>query len=353
VNPHPYLTLPARSFWRPAVAEPAPSSIEDLWTPKFGLDPQDPIVTAGSCFAARIGSELRQRGMTWFDAEPAPADLSPGQRLERHYGEFSFRTGTIYTPALLLQWVSWALQRSTPPVGAWREEDRWYDAYRPSVEPEGHTSLQEMLDARAVTLSAIRTAVSSASCLIFTLGLTEAWRDRADGTVLPTCPGTVRGAFDRDRHEFHNYTFTELQGDLGEAITLMRSVNPALRVLITVSPQPLTATATGGHALVANTYTKSVLRAVAGELALADALVDYFPSYELITGIPFKSAFYAPNLRSVTDEGVAFVMSHFMRAYQIGAPGAHAQAVGPTDPPRQFSGGDVCDDAVLDYYAAR
>ena len=45
------------------------------------------------------------------------------------------------------------------------------------------------------------------------------------------------------------------------------SVNPRARLLLTVSPVPLAATATPNHVLVASIHSKSVLRAVAGELA--------------------------------------------------------------------------------------
>ncbi|MEZ0089213.1 GSCFA domain-containing protein [Streptacidiphilus sp. EB129] len=345
---NPYQALPARSFWRPAVAEPDPFAIDDLWTPAFTLGQDDPVLTAGSCFAARIGPALLEQGMNWYDAEPAPPGLTEEQRRARHYGEFSFRTGTVYTPAMLRQWLSWAFGRSAPPEAGWVEDGRCYDPYRPSVEPEGHASVEEMLAARATTLSAIRRAVGGARCLIFTMGLTEAWLDRIDGTVLPACPGTVRGAFDPGRHTFHNYGFVELHRDLSEAVALLREASPELRVLLTVSPVPLTATATGGHALTANTYSKSLLRAVAGQLALEDDHVDYFPSYELITGAPFKSAFYAPNLRTVTPEGVAFVMRHFAAAF---GPGRDATA--PQSRRPLVKGGDSCDDAVLDYYSPR
>ena len=45
------------------------------------------------------------------------------------------------------------------------------------------------------------------------------------------------------------------------------------KCIISVSPVPLIATATNQHALVANTYSKSVLRAAAGELcSIYDAI---------------------------------------------------------------------------------
>lgn len=348
---NPYQSLPVRSFWRPAVVEPDMLAIGDVWTPKFAIDQDDPVLTAGSCFAAQIGRALLEHGMNWYDAEPAPPGLTEEERSKRHFGEFSFRTGNIYTPAVLRQWLSWAFGRSVPPGGAWTEEGRCYDPYRPTVEPAGHASVEEMLDAREATLDAIRRAVTGASCLVFTMGLTEAWLDRVDGTVLPACPGTVRGTFDPERHAFHNHTFAELYRDLADAIALAHEVNPQLRVLLTVSPQPLTATAAGGHALTANTYTKSLLRAVAGQLASELDHVDYFPSYELITGGPFRSVFFAPNLRAVTPEGVAFVMRHFMAG--IGRQSAAPQPVRRPGPIRGTKGGDICEDAVLDYYSPR
>ncbi|SDZ27497.1 GSCFA family protein [Amycolatopsis xylanica] len=359
---NPYQALTARSFWRPAVAEPDAEAIGELWTPKFALGQDDPVLTAGSCFAAELGRALIDNGMNFHDAEPAPPGLTREQRRARHYGEFSFRTGNIYTAAVLRQWLSWAFGGQAP-TEVWEDDGRFYDPYRPSVEPDGYASPEEMLAARETTLAAIRRAVSGASCLIFTLGLTESWRNTADGTVYPVCPGTLRDherdkagfipgesardkarfiPFDPSVHKFHNCTFAEVHREMSEAIALVREVNPGIRVLLTVSPIPLTATATGGHALVANTYSKSVLRAVAGQLTAEHEHVDYFPSYELITGQPFRGAFYDDNLRTVTREGVAFVLRHFMSAF--------ARTARPTTAPM---GGDLCDDAVLDYYSPR
>ena len=344
---NPYRSLPPRSFWRAAVAEPAMDDIGDLWQPKFSVGQDDPILTAGSCFARHIGRALLEAGMNWQDAEPAPPGLTAAQREARHYGEFSFRTGNIYTAAMLRQWLSWAFGETTYPDDAWAEGGRYFDPYRPAVEPGGHSSAAAVRAARDETLAAIRGAVARAACLVFTLGLTEAWHDTDDGTVYPVCPGTVRGAFDQRRHVFRNATFADVYLDLSAAVALARAASPDLRVVLTVSPVPLTATATGGHALVASTYSKSVLRAVAGQLATELGYVDYFPSYELITGSPFRTRFFGPNLRTVTAEGVAFVMRHFLDAFgpQVGGPARTAVAADGGDP--------YCDDAVLDYYGKR
>lgn len=349
---NPYRSLPARSFWRSAVAEPQAAAIAGLWTPKFRIGPDEPVLTAGSCFARHLGPALREAGMNWYEVELPPPGLTAGERQARQYGAFSFRTGAVYTAAVLRQWLDWAVRDGAGPEEVWREGDRFFDPHRPSVEPAGYASAEAALGARRATLAAIRGALTGAGCFIFTLGLTESWRDRATGTVYPVCPGTVRGSFDPQRHAFHNFTMAEVHRDLAAAVALLRAANPRLSVLLTVSPVPLTATATGQHALTATTYSKSVLRAAAGQLVNEDDRVDYFPAYELITGHPFRGAFFAPNLRTVTPEGVAFVMRHFFDALEPAGAG-DSPPTRAADPAPASDGDDpYCDDAVLDYYRA-
>ncbi|MET9108978.1 GSCFA domain-containing protein [Streptomyces zhihengii] len=348
---HPYSSLPSRSFWRSAVAEPHPLDITDLWTPKFGIDQDAPVVTAGSCFAAHIGAALLEQGMHWYDAELPPPGLTRAEQTARGYRRFSFRTGNIYTAAALRQWIAWALGEERPPQEVWEEKGAFHDPHRPTAEPDGFSSPDALLHSREVTLAAVRTALTKADVLIFTLGLTEAWHDTDLGTVLPMCPGTVRGTFDPARHILHQHTPARVYRDLSDALALARAVNPGLRTILTVSPVPLTATATGRHALVATTHSKSVLRAVAGQLADEDDRVDYFPSYEIITGFPYRASFYEPNLRTVSPDGVAHVMRHFFRslcersATALPAPTTITPVTGGEDP--------WCDDAVLDYYGPR
>ncbi|MFH7340937.1 GSCFA domain-containing protein [Streptomyces sp. KHY 26] len=351
--PHPYARLPDRSFWRTAVAERRAADIQDLWTPKSPIGQDEPVITAGSCFAGHIGPALLREGMHWYDAEPPPPGLTEEARRARGYRRFSFRTGNIYTAAGLHQWFAWALGRRTPPAEVWRDADgRFHDPYRPAVEPDGFSSPGEALASREVTLDAIRRALAAADVLVFTLGLTEAWHDTTDGTVLPMCPGTVQGSFDPDRHRLRNHTVAEVQRDLTAAVALAREANPRLRAVLTVSPVPLTATATGAHALVATTHSKSVLRAAAGQLAAELEYVDYFPSYEIVTGFPYRAAFYEPNLRTVSADGVAFVMRHFLDALR-GRPDHAEHVTDPNPTPTPGSGGEDpwCDDAVLDYYS--
>jgi hypothetical protein len=150
---------------------------------------------------------------------------------------------------------------------------------------------------------------------IFTLGLTEAWVDKRTNRVFPTAPGTIAGDFDPSIYEFKNFTYDEIHADFVEFLDLIRARNPDVRVILTVSPVPLTATATDNHVLVATTYSKSVLRAVAGSIAQSYPDVDYFPSYEMIASPWSKGFFYEGNMRAVNAGGVAAVMRVFFKQH--------------------------------------
>ena len=309
---NPYSQLPAKAFWRSAIAEQHPLDIHSLWAPKHSLPRDAPIITAGSCFAQHIGRALKTRGYHWLDTEPAPPFVSDALKKRFNYGIFSFRTGNIYTAALFKQWLDCAIGDVAPPDEAWEENGRWYDPFRPNIEPDGFAGRAEMLASRSGTLSAIRSGLEGAEIIVFTLGLTEAWLNRGSGHVYPMCPGTVRGIFLPDAHVFKNYGYAEIKQDLTDALDMIKRVNPKARFLLTVSPVPLTATAAGEHVLVATNYSKSTLRAVAGDTA-ARTDTDYFPSYEIITSFPFRGMFFEPNLRNVSPHGVDFVMDTFFR----------------------------------------
>src|SRR3546814_5220395 len=71
--------------------------------------------------------------------------------------------------------------------------------------------------------------------------------------------------------------------------------------LLTVSPVPLIATYEPEHVLCATTYSKSVLRVAATMLARGREWVDYYPSYEIITGSYNRSVYYESDYRGVNS----------------------------------------------------
>lgn len=308
---NPYRGREARAFWSGAVADRHCTAMTDLWDP-IALSRHDRIATAGSCFAQHIGNALSRRGADFLDCEPAPPVFASSDEARRFgYGLFSCRYGNIYTARQMRQLVEEAYGHRRPNEAIWTRDGRFFDALRPAVDPAGHASADTVARARQLHLAAVRTMLETMDLLVFTLGLTECWESLIDGTVYPTAPGTLAGAFDPALHAFRNLRHAEVLEDMEALIALIRAVNPRPRILLTVSPVPLVATASGGHVLPATVRSKSVLRAVAGELADSHDHVAYFPSYEIITAHPTRSMFFDPDLRTVNALGVEQVMAQF------------------------------------------
>ena len=318
----PYSGLPAKAFWRSAVAEAGIFGLSDLWTSKWELPADARFSTFGSCFAQHISKALSSRGMNWFNAEPAPKRTPPEMARNFNYGVFSARTGNVYTAAQLRYLVGLADESvAIEAADIWPERadgtGRMKDSLRPAIEPRGFGDAMELLLSRAGMVRAFRRAVAETDVFVFTLGLTEGWRNSRTGQPYPMCPGTLAGRFDPELHEFDPARYPEIRADLEAAFAAMQALNPELRILLTVSPVPLTATASGDHVLKATTYSKSTLRAVAGDCAADADWIDYFPSYEIISGAPARAMFFEPNMRSVSPHGVNYVMSHFFAGLRL------------------------------------
>lgn len=346
---HPYRDLPDRHFWSRSVAAPGAHEIDPVAATGFALAPDDKVGTLGSCFAQHLSRFIRRSGLTYFVAETGTAATE--EDAARGFGVFSARYGNVYTVAQAVQLFDRAFGAWTPTEQPWRLGESWVDPFRPQVEPSGFESIDALEADRAAHLAAVRRVFTESDVLVFTLGLTETWRVREDGAVLPVVPGASGGEFDPDRYEFVNFGLSEVRDGLLSFIDRVRSVNPGVRFLLTVSPVPLIATYSEQHVLTATTYSKAVLRVAAAEAQAARDGVDYFPSYEIITGPATAGRYFESDLRSVTDAGVSHVMRVFSRHYFADVPAApDADRRGAAALLEEFArtSSVVCDEEVLD-----
>ena len=277
------------------------------------------MATAGSCFAQHIARHLRQAGLNYFVTETGNP-FAPPDIVEKYgYGVFTARYGNIYTSRQLLQTIQRAYGVFEPIDDKWTGDgDCIVDPFRPRIQPGGFISIDEFELDREQHFCSIRDAIEHLDVLVFTLGLTETWFSRTDGAVFPICPGVAGGEYDETRYGFVNLTVADVVADLKEAIRYLRSKNPSCRVILTVSPVPLAATAIDRSVLVSTVYSKSVLRVAAEEIAALDPGIAYFPSYEVITGTYNRGSYFAQDLRSVTEAGVSHVMRLFLKHYAKG-----------------------------------
>jgi hypothetical protein len=329
--------------------------LADIYVPRFAIPKNTRITAAGSCFAQHIGRQFKQRGFSFVDAEPAPQALPAAEHSRFGYGIYSARYGNLYSARQLEQTFARADGEREPIDEYWSDGERFYDPYRPSIEPRGYASLDELRIHRRAHLSAVDSLLARTDLFVFTFGLTEAWENIEDGSVYPTCPGTVHGEFDSTKHRFINFTYRDVIHDFQSFVERARSINPEMRFLVTVSPVPLTATASGQHVLPATIASKSILRAACSELYETYDFVDYFPSYELVSSHPMRAMGYEPNLRSVSAAGVAQVMDVFFSAHGKNSPVTAATAMPAATPrpapvPPRSDQDVVCDEMILETF---
>lgn len=342
---HPYQQAADYARWDRGVAAVPPEQVDPVARFPVLLTPSQPVVTAGSCFAQHISRHLKRAGFNFLVTEPGHQLLPDDLRATLNYGVFSARFGNIYTSRQLDQLFRRAYGTFAPEDVVWERPDgRLVDPLRPTIQPGGFATREELLADRTQHLAAVRRAFEEVSVFIFTLGLTECWVSKADGAVFPLAPGVAGGTYDPERHAFVNLSVADVIEEMTRFITNLRSVNPAAVFILTVSPVPLAATALDRHVLVSTAYSKAVLRVAAETLASSLPQVHYFPSYEIVTAPFSRGRYYSDDLRSVTEAGVEHVMSLFFRH---ATDGGHARAtLEPAEASQAPSAPDALDQAL-------
>ncbi|MEL6188393.1 MAG: GSCFA domain-containing protein [Myxococcota bacterium] len=280
--------------------------------PAFAINKQTPIASMGSCFAREIKTVLLRMGFNYIQEEAQhSASVHASAAWERVYSTFSMRQIFEYT------------------FDAWTPELRWWHCPQSgwTQDPYRRTVVYDSLE-RAVAdfehhRACSRRALTKADFLILTLGLTEVWQDRLDGSVisLPSGPYVKEGG-DMSRYEFKVSRYSENLRNLERIHELMATHNPGCKILVTVSPNHLWATFRGDLDVVgASCNSKSTLRAVADEFCDGHDNVHYFPSYEIatITQSLRGQAVYAdgPENFHVHPDTVGFIMEQFFQRYAV------------------------------------
>ena len=284
--------------------------------PKFTFDDATTIFTIGSCFARSIEESLVKYG---FRIPTLDFKVPTGPD-----GEWGARPNGVlnrYTPPSILNDLEWTLS-----VRSARNEDERRQAlgeplvalgkrvvdldlagYRP-VSPE--RGLQRRQEVYELFEQAFRSEV-----VIITLGLIEAWWDAHRQRYIQQEPQPDLIAAHPGRFFLSVLTFSEAQAFAERTITtLLTHGNREARLLITTSPVPMKFTSSGQDALVANTHSKAVLRAICGELAARHAQVDYFPSFETIM-LTKSPDIWEDDLIHVKEDFVERIMARFGQGY--------------------------------------
>src|SRR5262249_836758 len=158
----------------------------------------------------------------------------------------------------------------------------------------------------------VREEMQKASIYVLTIGVAPSWFTRHDGQFV----------FAPDLRNINMYvqrtaTVNEATDALLDVIKSIREINPAIQIVLTLSPVPLGSTFEFSSAIVADCLSKSVLRAAIHEalLACGDGKTIYFPSFEIVrwVGSHAGNAFGDDGLpRHISKEYVKHIIASFL-----------------------------------------
>jgi len=238
------------------------------------------VFAIGSCFARNVeGFLLRDFDVPSHvpkaDVPPAIAAYDPqltaDLTLWHRYNVFSIRNSLAWA----LEPEETGVHQRFVAVG----DDRITDPHAGCRLALPQSRAEAVADWMDGTMRRIRTC----RLIIVTLGLSEVWVDQETGIVLNAAPIAELWRASPGRFVFKvagsAETFAELEAIHG---LLRRHCPKGFQVVVTVSPIPLLATFRPEDIVVANTASKSILRAAVEQWVASHDDVHYFPSYEMI-----------------------------------------------------------------------
>ena len=217
----------------------------------FAIEPRERMLFVGSCFADNIGRR--------FVEDKFRATVNP--------------YGVMYNPASIMHTVK-----------RWTEE---LVAAQSKASDSGS-------DVRQATDEAPQTAV-------FTLGTNHVYILNETGEIVDNCRKRPQRLFTE-----RELSVDECADYLREAVTMLRQINPSVRIIITVSPIRYAKYGFHGSQL-----SKATLLLAADKLTKEMDNVVYFPAYEIVNDELRDYRFYREDMLHPTDQAVEYIWQRF------------------------------------------
>jgi hypothetical protein len=248
------------------------------------------IATIGSCFAAEIASAMTRLGLS--------GAMHPG--------------GLFYTSRSIRQ----EMLRIFSGDRSMNNEPLWHT-------PKGYVHPFQDYKKGFATSAALREWTDdvdrradelfrNADLYVITLGLIECWESPQTDLAYRQLPHP--DVFGSLRTRMRRLTVSEIADDLAAMRSAIRSHSQA-PIVVTVSPVPLHATFTKHDVRVANTESKSRIRAAVSEFVDGHDDVHYFHSYEIVSTAERADDFMLEDGRHVHRHAVDYILNEFLRMF--------------------------------------
>lgn len=181
------------------------------------------------------------------------------------------------------------------------------DKFRAVVNPDGvmynPASILHTVDRYVDRLEAEDTEAPSTA--VFTLGTNHVYILNETGEIVDNCRKRPQRLFTE-----RELTVDECAEYLCRAIGRLRSVNPDVRVVLTVSPIRYAKYGFHGSQL-----SKAVLLLAADKVVRGLDMVEYFPAYEIVNDELRDYRFYREDMLHPSDQAVEYIWQRFGDTY--------------------------------------
>lgn len=181
------------------------------------------------------------------------------------------------------------------------------DKFRAVVNPDGvmynPASILHTVDRYVERLEA--EDAEAPSTAVFTLGTNHVYILNETGEIVDNCRKRPQRLFTE-----RELTVDECAEYLCRAIGRLRSVNPDMRVVLTVSPIRYAKYGFHGSQL-----SKAVLLLAADKVVRGQDMVEYFPAYEIVNDELRDYRFYREDMLHPSDQAVEYIWQRFGDTY--------------------------------------
>lgn len=216
----------------------------DINKPTFSIPPLERMLFVGSCFADNIGRRFKE--------EEFRAVVNP--------------YGVMYNPVSVLHTV------------------------------QRFVAGEEAADGSPLTENDRRVGVA-----VFTLGTNHVYRLIETGEIVDNCRKRPQRLFREEE-----LSVDQCCAALGSAVDLLRTVNPAVRVIVTVSPIRYAKYGFHGSQL-----SKATLLLAADKLCRENDNCTYFPAYEIVNDELRDYRFYKEDMLHPSEQAVEYIWERF------------------------------------------
>ena len=245
------------------------------------INPKQEIVSIGSCFADSVGNRLKSVG---FKAEINPF-------------------GVLFNPHSILKNLKNTINGAVDTdMFLQRDESSFHYDFHSRINSESEEDLTRQLNDIQNTL---KKQLLAADRLILTFGSAWVYRHIESNNIVANCHKIPQVNFKKEL-----LNLTDLKADYRNFIRDLKTINPKLEVLLTVSP--VRHVKDGLHE---NNLSKSTLHLLTHYLVESFGFVHYFPAYELIIDDLRDYRFYKEDLIHPTNQALNYVFEVLSDTY--------------------------------------